>query len=55
MIGGYIYRHTDRWKGLTRYAVDMGSGAIIYTPSFTETGSAIQKIIGGYTDSREIA
>jgi hypothetical protein len=32
-----------------RYAVEMGSGAMIYIPSFTETGSAIQKLKGGFT------
>jgi hypothetical protein len=34
-----------------KYAVEMGSGAMICTPSFIETGSAIQKLLGG-GDSR---
>jgi hypothetical protein len=41
-----------------KYAVEMGSGVMIYIPSFIKIGSAIQKsIVGGYTDtdSMEIA
>jgi hypothetical protein len=38
-----------------KYAVEMGSGAMIYIPSFIKIGSAIQKLIGGTTDSMEIA
>jgi hypothetical protein len=30
-----------------RYAVEMGSGAMIYIPSSIKTGSGIQKFIGG--------
>jgi hypothetical protein len=30
-----------------KYAVEMGSGAMIYIPSFIEIGSAIQKLMGG--------
>jgi hypothetical protein len=30
-----------------KYAVDMGSGAMIYTPSYIQIGSGIQKLIGG--------
>jgi hypothetical protein len=33
----------------------MGSGAMIYIPSFTKIGSGIETLIGGYTDSMEIA
>jgi hypothetical protein len=29
-----------------KYAVEMGSGALIYIPSFIEAGSGIQKLIG---------
>jgi hypothetical protein len=37
------------------YAVQMGSGAMIYTSSFIEIGSVIRKSIrGGYTDSIKI-
>jgi hypothetical protein len=34
-----------------KYAIEMGSGAMIYMyiPSFIKTGSAIQKLIGGDT------
>jgi hypothetical protein len=46
-----------------KYAIEMGSGAMIYIPSFIKTGSGIQKLMGGggdsqihgYTDSMEIA
>jgi hypothetical protein len=33
-----------------KYAVKMGSGAVIYIPSFIEIGSGIQNLIGGYLD-----
>jgi hypothetical protein len=33
-----------------KYAVEMGSGAMLYIPSFIKIGSGIQKLIGGYTD-----
>jgi hypothetical protein len=36
-----------------KYAVEMGSGAIICIPSFIKTGSGIQKLIArGYTDTQ---
>jgi hypothetical protein len=34
-----------------KYAVEMGSGAVIYTPSFIKIGSGIQKLMGVYTDT----
>jgi hypothetical protein len=46
-IGGYTYRHTDWLEGFIKYAVEMGSGAMIYTPSFIKSSSEIQKVIGG--------
>jgi hypothetical protein len=30
-----------------KYAVEMGSGTMIYIPSFIKTGSGIQKLRGG--------
>jgi hypothetical protein len=30
-----------------KYAVEMGSGTMIYIPSFIRTGSGIQKLIRG--------
>jgi hypothetical protein len=30
-----------------KYAIEMGSGAMIYLPRFIKIGSAIQKLIGG--------
>jgi hypothetical protein len=40
-----------------KYADELGSGAIIYIPSFIEIGSGIQTLTGGirrYTYSMEI-
>jgi hypothetical protein len=31
-----------------KYAVEMGSGAVIYIPTFIKTGSGIQKLIRGW-------
>jgi hypothetical protein len=30
-----------------KYAIEMGSGAMIYIPSFMKIGLGIQKLIGG--------
>jgi hypothetical protein len=41
-----------------KYAVEMGSGAMRYMPSFIKIGSGIQELIGGiqrHTDSMVIA
>jgi hypothetical protein len=46
-IEGYTYKHTDRWEGFINEAVEMGSGALMYVPSFIKIGSGIQKLIGG--------
>jgi hypothetical protein len=35
-----------------KYAVEMGSGVMIYIPSFIKSGSGIQNLIGGYTDTQ---
>jgi hypothetical protein len=43
---GYTYRHTDGWKGFMFCVAEMGSGAMIYIPSFIKTGSGIQKVDG---------
>jgi hypothetical protein len=34
------------------YYAEMGPGATMYIPSFRKTGSAIEKLIGGYTDTQ---
>jgi hypothetical protein len=35
-----------------KYAVEMGSGAMVYISSFIKIGSGIQKVIGwGFTDT----
>jgi hypothetical protein len=35
-----------------KYAVEMGSGAMIYIPNFIKIGSGIQKLMGIYTDTQ---
>jgi hypothetical protein len=46
-IGGiHIQTQTDA-RGFMKYAAEMGSGAMICTPSFIRIGSGIQKLIGG--------
>jgi hypothetical protein len=35
-----------------KYAFDMGSGVMIYMPSFIKTGPVIQKFIRGHEDTR---
>jgi hypothetical protein len=50
--------HTDTWTvgGIMKYAVEMGSGAIMYIPSFIKIDSGIQKLIGRiHRHSMEIA
>jgi hypothetical protein len=40
-----------------KYAIEMGSGVMIYIPSFIKIGSGIQKLMGGihrHTDSMVI-
>jgi hypothetical protein len=34
-----------------KYALQMGSDAMIYVPSVINIGSGIQKLIGGFTDT----
>jgi hypothetical protein len=41
--------HTDWREGFMKYAVGMGSGAMIYIPSFIKTGSGIQSRWGGHS------
>jgi hypothetical protein len=36
-----------------KYAVEMGSGAMIYVPSFIKIGSGVQRFIGGTHRHRE--
>jgi hypothetical protein len=30
MIRGYTNKHTDWWEGFVKYAVEMGSGVMMY-------------------------
>jgi hypothetical protein len=43
--------------GIYNYAVEMGSAAMIFIPSFTKIGLGIQMLLGGdtYTDSKVIS
>jgi hypothetical protein len=36
-----------RGVGFMEYAIEMGTGAVIYIPSFIKIGSGIQKLIEG--------
>jgi hypothetical protein len=38
--------HID-WEGFMKCAAEMGSGVMIYIPSFINIGSGIQKLNGG--------
>jgi hypothetical protein len=53
--GGYTYKHTDRWEGFMKYDVEMGSGAMIYVPSFIKIGHSIQNLVEGTTESMVFA
>jgi hypothetical protein len=37
-----------------KYGVEMGSGLMIYIPSFINIGPGIQTLIGGYTDTQSV-
>jgi hypothetical protein len=39
--------HTDRWEAFMKYAVDIGSGAMIHIPNLIKIDSGIQKLKGG--------
>jgi hypothetical protein len=41
-----IHIQTDICKRFIKYAVEMGSGAVMYIPGFVKIGSGIQKLIG---------
>jgi hypothetical protein len=46
-----MYRNIDIWEGFMKYAVEMGSGVMIYMPSFIKTVSGVQKFRGGDTQT----
>jgi hypothetical protein len=37
--------------GIFYYAIERGSGTVIYIPSFIKIGSGIQKLMGGGTQT----
>jgi hypothetical protein len=41
----YTRRHTDWWERFMKYAIEMGSGTMMYIPSFIKIGSGIHKLI----------
>jgi hypothetical protein len=45
MIEG-IHTQTHKLMGFMKYATEMGSGAMIFIPSFIKIGPGIQKLIG---------
>jgi hypothetical protein len=48
--------YTDGWEEFMKYAVEIGSGAMIYIPNFVKIGSGIAKLTrrgrGGFTDTQ---
>jgi hypothetical protein len=50
-MGEYTHRHTDWWEGFMKYAVEMGSGAMIDIPSFIKISSGIRKLIREDTET----
>jgi hypothetical protein len=53
---GYTHRHTEWWVGFMKYAVEMGSGSMIYIPSFIKIGSGTKILLGGihrHTDRQQ--
>jgi hypothetical protein len=44
-IWGYTCRHTDLLEGFMKYAVEMGSGAMLGIQSFGKIDSGIHKLI----------
>jgi hypothetical protein len=57
--GIYEYiEHRLLWEGFMKYALEIGSGAMLYIPSFIKIGSSIQKLVGRidrYTDGMVIS
>jgi hypothetical protein len=49
--GRDTHTDTDWWEEFMKYAVEMGSGAMIYILSFIKIGSGIQKLIGEDTQT----
>jgi hypothetical protein len=47
------YRHTDWLEGFKKYAVEMGSVAMIYIPNFIKIISGIRKLMGGIQTHRQ--
>jgi hypothetical protein len=39
-------------EGFVKYAVDIGSVAMMNIQSFIKTGSGIRKLLGGYTEAQ---
>jgi hypothetical protein len=41
---GDTHKHTDLWERFVKYAVEMGSGAMIYVPSLINIGLGIHNL-----------
>jgi hypothetical protein len=50
---GDIHTDTDCSKGFMKYAVEIGSGVMIYTLRFIKIDSGIQKLMGGIPRHRQ--
>jgi hypothetical protein len=46
------HTHTDWWEGFMKYAAEMGSGAMIYMPSFIKVWFRHLNVIRGGGDSQ---
>jgi hypothetical protein len=46
--------YTDNDEEFTKYAVEMGSGAMMYITSLIKTGLGIQKLIHRHADNKVI-
>jgi hypothetical protein len=53
---GDTHTDTDWWEEFMKYAVEMGSGAVIYIPSFTMIGSGVDGVgVGRFRDGMNVA
>jgi hypothetical protein len=48
----HTYKHTDWWEGFFKYAVEMGSVAMIYIPSSIKAVPKLRKLVAGFLPQR---
>jgi hypothetical protein len=51
MIEGIHIQKQRLMEEIYKYAIEMGSCAMIYIQSFIKIGSSIQKLVGGYSQT----